>query len=273
MKKIFALIALGALCAAPLSAQEKAKRFEPAAGDFSVGVTFNPVALAGRLPARPQAGDFARASLGLNGSRVNYREYVQDDIAVTANPESKNQVVDEVHSAMDAVTIGLGLEWSKGHGPLRFNLGVGLQYAIAGGSMDFKYGNILNNEHQIPSTMPMLTQGTQKTLNEGDPIAGENGIVWARPLKRYNVGHTNGIGLTLDMGLEWFFFDRISLAAAATFTPVMFCFQPQTYTVYEGWSTLTDKVEQFNQMVSPGSTALLYGTENLGCRFSINYYF
>ena len=49
-------------------------------------------------------------------------------------------------------------------------------------------------------------------------------------------------------------------------------FQPQTYTVYEGFSTKTGKVEQVNGLVSPGSNALLYGTQNIGCRISLTYY-
>ena len=53
----------------------------------------------------------------------------------------------------------------------------------------------------------------------------------------------------------------------------MFSFQPQTYTIYEGFSSLSGKVEQYNGLVSPGSNALLYGTENLGCRLTLNYYF
>ena len=57
------------------------------------------------------------------------------------------------------------------------------------------------------------------------------------------------------------------------FTPIMYTFQPQTYTIYEGFSTNTGKVEKYNGLVSPGSDAFLYGTENIGLRLSVNYYF
>ena len=81
------------------------------------------------------------------------------------------------------------------------------------------------------------------------------------------------------MGIEWLFASRMSLGAAITFTPIMVMFQPQTYTQYEAYTTIpvvggTDDggVINYNKMVSPGSTGLIYGTDNLGFRLSLNYY-
>ena len=53
-----------------------------------------------------------------------------------------------------------------------------------------------------------------------------------------------------------------------SFTPVAVAFQPETYTVYEGFCSYTG-----TGYVSPGSNALLYGIENFGVRISMNYYF
>ena len=33
------------------------------------------------------------------------------------------------------------------------------------------------------------------------------------------------------------------------------------------------KVAQYNDLISPGSTYLLYGTENIGVNISLHYYF
>jgi hypothetical protein len=52
----------------------------------------------------------------------------------------------------------------------------------------------------------------------------------------------------------------------------MLTFQPQTFTIMEGFSTKTGKVEQYNLLVSPGSWSCLYGTENIGFQISLNYY-
>ena len=81
------------------------------------------------------------------------------------------------------------------------------------------------------------------------------------------------------MGVEWFFAGNMSLGVALTFTPIMVMFQSQTYTKYEAYTTAvlnggTDlgSVIEFNKLVSPGSTGLLYGTDNFGLRLSLNYY-
>lgn len=108
---------------------DKAPHFSPKRGDWSIGVTFNPATLSYRLKMQPDNGDFAgdfiegmatsskqmfilsqdplaafrvryylsdnwavRATLGLNGSHINYREYVDDDLAKAVNPDSKNRL-------------------------------------------------------------------------------------------------------------------------------------------------------------------------------------
>ena len=98
--------------------QEKNKYYIPKKGDWSIGVTFNPATLGRNISMQPKAGEFAgdwieelasspkqmfilsqdplaairakyylsskmavRATLGFNGSLVNYKEYVRDDLA------------------------------------------------------------------------------------------------------------------------------------------------------------------------------------------------
>lgn len=129
-------------------------------------------------------------------------------------------------------------------------------------------------ENRVPSSMPMTRPAPagskNPTLND---FQSQLGIAYARPTRRYNVGYIHGIGINADMGVEWFMTGRISLAGAMTFTPVMFIFQPQTWTKFEGFSSKTGGVEQYNDLVSPGSSAVLYGTENIGFNVSLNYYF
>jgi hypothetical protein len=105
-----------------------------------------------------------------------------------------------------------------------------------------------------------------------DDFRSKLGIAYARPVKRYNSGYIHGLGVQVDAGLEFFLAERISLGLAMTFTPIMGVFQPKTYSEYEGFSTNTGRVESFNELVSPGSNALLYGTENIGCRLTLSYY-
>ena len=322
MKKIFALV-LGLSLAFGAFAQEKKTTIK--AGDVSFGVNINPMTAFAEKKWQPKDGAFSgefvdevgktpaqmyilskdpvasfklsyhmtesvavRAQLGITGSVINHRDYVQDDQAVYLNPDSQNQVFDEVSSKLNAGSLSLALEMTKGKGSLKFNGAIGLLYAIAGGSMDFTYGNPFNKDWN--GNVPTSSAYTQKydsvnkkgvadDLNDGYPM-GKLGINdYARPIKRFNVGYTNALGLVVDMGIEWFFAGQMSLGAAVTFTPIMVMFQPQTYTTYEAYTSYavqggsnTGSVIEFNKLVSPGSTGLLYGTDNFGLRLSLNYY-
>lgn len=108
--------------------------------------------------------------------------------------------------------------------------------------------------------------------NNFDPSAVVQ-MDYARPVKQYNVGVNQGIGLYAQIGIEWFFIPRVSLGATLDITPLMVAWQPQTYVQYEGFNKFSGAVENYNQLISPGSMYLLYGTENLSCTISLNYYF
>lgn len=260
-----------------------------------------------------------RANLGFTGSRTNYKEYLVDDYAkhMSMNSESGGYndklVVDVITAKLLGLTVGISAEYTKNFGALSFIAGFGIQYALGGGSMSFKYGNDYIYEGEggrWTNYKPTTTAYTQMKTTELEPGVLNpyekkdgtyiyNGFdtrclspsATVRPADRYNIGYSNGIGITCDMGIEWFFAGKMSLTAAITFTPLMILFQTETYATFEGLQTQTVKydnegnysssdelakadykVVKFDRPVSPGSTALLYGTENLGFRIGFNYY-
>ena len=307
MKRFMLVLSALVISAGVLMAEEKEhKNHVPDVGSVSIGLTFNVASLATQMSAQPEAnshlGTFffdagdglfttpasmyilsqdpvaalrvkyrlsehlnLRASIGFNGSHLDYSEYVRDDLAFALDPNSENKVVDHLKADLNSTNIAVGAEFTAGPRNLKFVAGVNLLYAFAGGKMDFSYGNAITSANMTPTS---LIGGTPY-----DDFAGGMGIAWGRPLERKNAGFTHGIGIQADMGIEWFFVDHLSLGAVATFTPVMFMKQSQTYTVYEGYSAKTSQVEQYNKLVSPGSWACLYGTYNLGLQLSLNYYF
>ena len=312
MKKTMIALLAVLMAVPALMAQEKTQKEwdEPKVGNVSIGITFNPVSLGSRLTVQPKAGNsvnetvsgnmavdkqlyalsqdpvaafrlkyrFAekwnlRVALGFSGSHINYTEYVQDDKAVLENPASTNKVSDVVKSELNSGNLIVGAEFVKGK-KLKFTMGFSLLYALGGGKLTFDYGNKLTELNPIPSTLPYTgwISGSTAALNPDNGAAKAQGIAWGRPLKTNYSGIHHGLGAMVDMGIEWFFQDRISLGAAVTFTPIMFTFQPQTYGVMEGYSTLSGKVEQYNLLVSPGGWSCLYGTENIGFQVSLNYY-
>ena len=312
MKKIFATVLAAVMMIPMLNAEEKKSQGweEPQVGSWAIGITFNPVSLASRLTVQPKTGTAVngtisgsmalekqlyalsqdpvlafrvkyrvkenwnlRAALGFSGSHIHYTEYVQDDAAVLQNPSSENKVSDVVKSDLTSGNLILGAEFVKGK-KVKFTMGFSFLYAIGGGKLNFQYGNAISQQNPIPSSMPYSNwiNGDGAALNPDNGAAVRQGIAWARPLKTNNSGVHHGLGVSMDMGIEWFFQDRISLGAAVTFSPVMFTFQPQTYSIMEGLSSKSGKVEQYNLLVSPGSWSCLYGTDNLGFQLSLNYY-
>lgn len=333
MKKFF-IVAMALFLALGLSAQKK-QIYNPQGGDFSIGVTFNPLAIKNhdyQPDVNAWSGDFVkglggtpkqmfilatdplvsfmigyhlndlvsiRANIGVTGSNVNYREYVHDDQYIKdSSGDDLAWKYDAVKSRLNGTTIGIGLEFTKPFGRLAFVGGFGIQYAIAGGTMAFSYGNPLtkdltNDGESLPSQMQMTSYNGAGTLNEWntrwpDAIIGHDEYIYqtktvgletiitptcARPVERRNVGMNHGLGLTADMGIEYFFAGRMSIGASVTFVPIMVVFQPQTYTKYEVYNKDTDQGEIWDQaLVSPGSRALLYGTQNIGLRFAFKYY-
>lgn len=308
MKRTILILALLGILASisNLQAQEK-KYYIPKKGDWAIGVTFNPASISSGIAIQPESGDFAgeyisslalnpkqmfimskdplaavrikyqtsqksalRATIGINGSVVNYNEYVRDDLSYSLDPNTQNKVVDRATSAYNSVSIMLGGEYKFGERAVRFVWGWDVIYSIAGGKLNYSYGNQMSEYNRVPTTMPLM--GTIQDGGVNDFMA-VNGITYARPVESYNQGYIHGIGFSVDMGLECFVAESLSLGLALNFTPVMFTFQPQTWTVYEGFNSNSGSVMEFNSLVSPGSNAVLYGTENIGCRISLNYYF
>ena len=202
MKKILstALLLAAVLTA---SAQEKQKYYVPQKRDWSVGITYNPATMVRDIRVQPKPGDFAgawieelaaspkqmfilsqdpiaavrakyfisskaavRATLGFNGSLINYKEYVRDDLAAAADPDTENKVVDNLRSNLNSLSLQLGYEGRLGEGCVRFVYGFDLMYSIAGGTMTFQYGNELTDLNHVPSTMPMTSEMKAGSVND-----------------------------------------------------------------------------------------------------------
>lgn len=305
--------------AASTSKSSSSKQFVPKAGDFSFGVAWNPISQFGSYQPETNAfagsfvkslGDYPhqmfflgidpkfsfvfryhfsdnwglRGTLGLSGSKVNYKEYVMDDNAYknASDYYTQARVEDCIHSDMKGISLGLEAEYTKSFGPLAFIAGFGAQFAMGGGKMTFDYGNDYNSINSYnPHTMPYLKLSTNdvQTLNEYGYINnGATGgqiknVTNARPLERYNIGMCKAIAFTCNMGIEYFFIGQMSITLAVTFVPVAIYFQPETYTSFEGYCTTgSGSVISWDTVVSPGSNALLYGTQNVGIRLGFNYY-
>ena len=207
-----------------------------------------------------------KGSVGLSGAYFNYVEYVPDDKELYANPFSEEVVTDRIRFHLSGGGVSLGLECGSDVGKrFRISGGASLLYSYGGAVINFDYGNEITVLNRTPSIMPLIADSLNMFVSNGD-------VAYARPLKRYNVGFEHGLGLMLDLGAECFLTPKVSIGLNATITPFMVVVQPQTYTVYEGYSQLKGETIELNRLVSPGSTSILYGTENLGLVVSVHYY-
>lgn len=206
-----------------------------------------------------------KASVGFSGAYFNYREYVYDDVARFNNPLSEDVVEDNIRFSMAGGGALIGMEFTGGNRKLRFTGGLSLMYSFGGGSMLFKYGNTITAANQKPTCIQLISDSLNDYTSNGD-------VTYARPIKRYTSGVEHGIGIMCDLGIEWFFAERLSLGANVTFAPIVVAFQPQTYIIYEGYSKAQGATVEYNKLISPGSTTLLYGTENIGLVLSLHYY-
>jgi len=291
----------------PTKAQEQEEKTSwynvPPAGYSSIGFTFNPIS-GKRANDMFKAGDFIgnaiaaqgaspaqmviladplisvrfkhkmtettafRVSLGFSGANFKYREYVRDDEDFMDDALSTAQVEDMIHFSMNGGGVNLGLEFSGGRHNLQFTGGFGLIYSFGGGAMKFTYGNYMDNLNPVPTIMPII----------GDTLMGRGtyydiNLAGARPLHRYQVGLIHAFGLSLDVGMEWFFMENLSVGASLSIIPIIFAIQPETYTKYEGYSVKEKDVMTFTKKISSGSRYTLYGTENIGLMLSFNKYF
>lgn len=206
-----------------------------------------------------------KGSVGFSGGVVNYKEYIADDAAKAMNPLSEAQVADRISMHFTGGGVTAGLEFNAGKKSVRFIGGFGLKYAWGGGYANITYGNVMTDANIKPTSMAKID-----TINT---FPGTVQMDYARPVKQYGVGISHGIGLYANVGIEWFFIKNASLNFTADITPLMVAFQPQTYVIYEGFNKFNGTVGEYDKLVSPGSTYLLYGTDNLGCTLSLHYYF
>ncbi len=212
-----------------------------------------------------------RLGVGFSGSSINYLEYVDDDLDHLKNPQSEKQIWDAVRAKNNTFSVNVGGEYQIGTGNMKFVMGYGLSYVIGGGKLTYDYGNQMTEANPTPTTIGMLRPNSD--LNDYNPTSNNMDIAYARPTERYSIGHCQGIGATVDFGIEWFFVKKASLQANIGMTPVMYCFQPQTWSKFEGFSQKSQKVEQYTELISPGSHGIIYGTQNIGLNVGLNIYF
>lgn len=301
MKKIVSCL-LVAMLALPMFAQEAAvaekSDYLPQAGDFAIGFNLNPFAtFAGNLsngttgnaidnariggnallsnmtapnayPVVSLQGKYMftdnlglRANIGLMLTRENNREYVLDDAALAADPLSRQKVVDAEHIASNGGSLAVGVEYRIGKRRVQGVFSGSALYAFSVAHTTYEFGNAITEVNQRPTSGSFATYAAMSSAMPN-----------ARLLKNYTSDGIHTIGLVGSVGVEGFVAPKISIGAEVNLA-LLYTWTPQQYGEFEGFNTLTKKVEGFTELVAPKSSQFVFGTQNIGANLFMNFYF
>ncbi len=207
-----------------------------------------------------------RANIGiLTTTNVN-RFYVTDDAAVALNPLSEAKVTDTERISRSGGSIALGAEYRRGYKRIQGYAGAELIYGFAAQKNIYEYGNAITNINQTPS------RGNEPDyLGFGNPKEID---YWTQTYVtgRYHDGNTQYLGLGIHAGVELFLASHLSIGGEVSLY-ALGEFGRQCYQTQEGYNPTTDQVETRTELVSPGNNAFTFGTDNLGGKLYMMFYF
>ena len=295
IKKISALLMLSVLPLGVLSAQEE-KDYLPKAGDLAIGIDMQPVyTFFGNLAngdAGNTLGQFGgegtlwggisimgklmldnttalRVNVGVNKDVTKTYQYSNDDEARFLNPLSEAKVQDLNQCNNAAYQIAAGIEFRRGKNRIQGYLGADLILGLEKERYQFSYGNALSDVNQTPSrhnynNVPGLAgTGAPNITNVG---------YWTSTFATESYRKTLIAGVAGRVGVEYFVAPKLSFGGEVSLV-VAEGFDRGSYTKSEGVNKTTAKVETHTELISPASRQFHIGTEDLGGRLFMMFYF
>ncbi|MBR3937758.1 MAG: hypothetical protein IKJ66_07525 [Bacteroidaceae bacterium] len=295
IKKITSLLILSVLPLGVLTAQED-KDYLPKAGDLAIGIDMQPVySFFGNLAngdAGNGLGQFGgedpfgitgisimgkymldnttalRVNVGINKNVTKTYSYSIDDEARFLNPlsEAKVQDLNKFNSA--GYSLAAGIEFRKGKNRIQGFLGGDVVFAVDKERYQFSYGNVLTDVNQIPS------RTAYNNVPAGFPSAPAIANVgyWTRTYATESYACTVLAGVAGRLGVEYFIVPQLSFGGEVSLM-VAKRFEKGSYTKAEGYNPTTAQVETHTELMRPASSQFHIGTENLGGKLFMMFYF
>lgn len=206
----------------------------------------------------------ARANVGIQKIGSTTRMYQKDDAALFFNPLSEKEVIDKRISHENGAALALGLEYRRGYKRIQGYGGADLLYGFTQKTDRYVYGNKITEANQTPTR----TSGTFITTTVVD---NPN---WSKTylLEHRNQGYDHYVGLDVRMGVEYFIASHLALGGEVA----LYMYQKigsQEWQKTEGWNATTNRLETKIETVSPGNTSFNLGTNNIGGRLYMMFYF
>ncbi len=295
IKKITSLLILSVLPLGVLTAQED-KDYLPKAGDLAVGIDMQPVySFFGNLAngdAGNGLGQFGgedpfgitglsimgkymldnttalRVNVGINKNVTKTYSYSIDDEALFLNPFSEAQVKDLNKFNSADYSLAAGIEFRKGKNRIQGYLGGDVVFGVEKQHYHFSYGNVLTDVNQIP------TRTAYNNVPGGFPSAPKIANVgyWTRTYATESYACTVLAGVAGRLGVEYFIVPQLSFGGEVSLL-VAKRFEKGSYTKAEGYNPTTAQVETHTELMTPASSQFHIGTENLGGKLFMMFYF
>ena len=285
------------------------KDFTPKAGDYSVGLSANPIVnfvgnmfngtigqgigsvggsvlapSVSNMPYFPTVsimGKYmltdeiaARVNIGFMVNRVNDANYSIDDNALFLDPLSQAKVENGMRQSANGGSLSAGLEYRIGSDRVQGVFSGSLMYSFSSTSQSFTYGNGITAENQKPtinSVGSIETEAGVARPSWGNGYVALAGMPNARPLE-YSANGFHSIGLVGGVGIEWFLGSQLSLGAEVNLA-MIYTSNPGVYAEFEGYNTLSGSVVEHTELLAPSSSQFTFGTQNVGGNLSLNFYF
>ena len=297
IKKITSLLILSVLPLGVLTAQNE-KDYLPKAGDLAIGIDMQPVyTFFGNLAngdAGNTLGQFGgedpfgmtgvsimgkymldnttafRVNVGINKNVTEAYSYSRDDepILSQSNPASEAKVEDlnKFNSAM--YSIAAGIEFRKGKNRIQGYLGADLVFGLEKERYQFSYGNQLTELNQTP------TRTNYNNVPGGYPSAPNVANVgyWTRTYATESYMSQVLLGVAGRVGVEYFIVPQLSFGGEVSLL-VAERFEKLSYNKSEGYNPTTAQVETHTELIRPTSRQFHIGTEDLGGKLFMMFYF
>lgn len=203
----------------------------------------------------------ARLNVGILTLHQNDKQYSVDDAAVALNPLSEAEVIDQRIVNQTGASFSVGAEYRRGYKRIQGFGGLNLMYAFSEKNTHYNYGNAITEINQNPS---------RNTWNNS--VANPGYWTSAYILDHYNQGSDSYLGIGAHVGVEVFLASYLSIGGEVSLNAIWKFGAPE-YQVTEGFNPSTNMVEQRTETITPGNNAFVFGTQNLGAKLYMMFYF
>ena len=295
IKKITTLLMLSVLPLGVLTAQEE-KDYLPKAGDLAIGIDMRPVyRFIGNIAngygtdGTPNSlnqfggedalgiiGDVSimgkymldnttaiRFNVGMDKDNVHNATYQIDDKALFLNPLSEAKVTDVEHHNSAYYSLAAGIEFRKGKDRIQGYYGADLVLAKGKEHYKFEYGNAVTELNQSPSR-------TNYNANLGLGVV--NPGYWSNFYVTESFAKVVQFGVAGKLGVEYFIVPKVSLGGEVSLLISKQISKVQ-YNKTEGYNPSTAQVETHTELEAPKNREFHMGTENMGGKLFMMFYF